>query len=234
LRKLLERSASLAASEPGSGASAHGPDELLSAVLHAVERFDYAKADRELNRLAAAIANPKDLIYRVALPLMRAIGERWHEGRCSIAQEHMVTSLLSAMLSSYIRAFTPTNPPARILFATPRDEHHGFANLAAAMLSAAGGLGVIHLGTNLPAEDIVLAARKTGAAALLLGVTKAPAGDVLDDIRHIGRRCPKSTALWIGGAPELLFNQPAGIRRWQVFHDFEGLEQELRGLGGRF
>ena len=26
---------------------------------------------------------------------MRTVGERWHEGKCSIAQEHMLTNLLT-------------------------------------------------------------------------------------------------------------------------------------------
>ena len=62
-------------------------------------------ADRELNRLSAATAKPRDVVHEVALPLMRITGERWHEGRFTIAQEHMVTELLSGLLVSLLRIY---------------------------------------------------------------------------------------------------------------------------------
>jgi hypothetical protein len=72
---------------------------------------------------------------------MRTVGERWHEGKCSIAQEHMLTNLLTGVLASLVRTYSPSNPPARVLLATPTNERHAFPTLAAAMLIAAGGLG---------------------------------------------------------------------------------------------
>lgn len=231
LRDLLDRASSLSKTQPTT--RDQDSEHLLAPVLRAIEHFDYAKADHELNRLATAIASPKALLHRVALPLMRTIGERWHQGKCSIAQEHMLTSLLSALLSSFIRTFTPSNPTARVLFATPRDERHGFPNLAAALLTATGGLGVIHLGTDLPAEDIVTAVRKSGASALLLSVSKTPTGEILDDIVYVARKAPRTTALWLGGAPELLLGQTTVRTRWRVLQDFPALERELTGLGAR-
>ena len=81
---------------------------------------------------------------------MHIAGERWHAGKFAIAQEHMLTALLTGLFASMLRLYSPSNPPAKILMATPENEHHGFGILAAAMLTAAGGLGVIYLGTNLP------------------------------------------------------------------------------------
>ena len=104
---------------------------------------------------------------------MRITGERWHDGKFTIAQEHMVTSLLTGLFASMLRLYAPANPRAKVLMATPENEHHGFGILAAAMLTAAGGLGAIHLGTNLPARDIIQAARKTEANAILVGLCGA-------------------------------------------------------------
>jgi MerR family transcriptional regulator, light-induced transcriptional regulator len=60
----------------------------LDRMLAAVEAYDYARAERELGRLAAATPSPRDLVHRVAFPLMHITGERWHEGRFTVAQEH--------------------------------------------------------------------------------------------------------------------------------------------------
>jgi methanogenic corrinoid protein MtbC1 len=203
-------------------------------VLHAIERFDYAAADREINRLAAAMASPRDFVHQAALPMMRAIGERWHEGKSSIAQEHMLSHLLSALLASMVRTYSPSNPPARVLFATPRNERHAFPNLAAAMLAAVGGLGVIYLGTDLPAADIVLATRKSAADAILLSLATTPKPNTLEEIDFMARKLPSSTALWLGGAPDLGLEQALAGSRWLLLQDFLMLEHQLSALGARF
>ena len=144
LRGLLEKSSSIASGESTSNTT--DVNAMLAPVLRALERFDFAGTDREINRLAAALGSPRNLVHQAALPLMRTVGERWDEGKCSIAQEHMLTNLLTGVLASLVRTYSPSNPPARVLLATPTNERHAFPTLAAAMLIAAGGLGAIYLG----------------------------------------------------------------------------------------
>ena len=154
LRQLLEKSSSIAAGQ--SVAKPNDSSGILSPVLHALDRFDYAGTDREINRLAAALGSPRNFVHQAALPLMRTVGERWHEGKCSIAQEHMLTNLLTAVLASLVRTYAPSNPPARVLLATPANERHAFPILAAAMdgvvdvkfaveMSNLGGIAVLNL-----------------------------------------------------------------------------------------
>lgn len=232
LRELLEKSSSIAAGL--SSAKASNANEVLAPVLHALDRFDYATTDREINRLAAALGSPRNFVHHAALPLMRIVGERWHEGKCSIAQEHMLTNLLSAVLASLVRTYTPSNPPARVLLATPANERHAFPTLAAAMLTAAGGLGAIYLGTDLPASDIVLAARKSEADIVLLSLSSAPTPEVLEDLHYIEGKAARSTNLWLGGAPELHLDKTTAGTRWLVLHDFAALEHQLAAKGARF
>jgi MerR family transcriptional regulator, light-induced transcriptional regulator len=232
LRELLENGNSLAVAGPVYTATAS--QQVLVPVLHALDRFDYAATDREINRLATAMASPRDFVHRAALPLMHTIGERWHDGKCSIAQEHMLTNLLSALLAALVRTFSPSDPPARVLLATPRNERHAFPTLAAAMLTAVGGLGVIYLGADLPAADIVQAARKSEADVVLLSLSTAPGLETLEEFSHIARKLPRSTALWLGGAPELRLDQATAGSRWAVLHDFSSLEHQLAALGARF
>jgi len=229
LRNLLHQTESLAHERPASDLPPH---KFLNPVLQAIYNFRYEEADRELNRLVAAIASPNQVVHEVALPLMREIGERRCQGKCSVAQEHMLSSLLSGMLSAFIRTFTPSNPPARVLLATPKNERHGFPNLAAALLAAASGLGVINLGTDLPADDISLSASRSRANALLLSVSKVPGKELLDELNEIAREVPRTTCLWIGGPANFL--RPLKAKRWVLLSDFRALEQQLVTLGGRF
>jgi len=232
LCELLEKSSFLSARGRVSKVSAS--QEILIPILGALDRFDYAATDRELNRLAATIASPRDFVHNAALPLMRTIGQLWHDGKCSIAQEHMLTNLLSSLLASLVRTYSPSNPPARVLLATPRNERHAFPTLAAAMLTAVGGLGVLYLGTDLPAADIVLAARKSEADVVLLSLSSTPGSETQEEFSHISRKLPRSTALWLGGAPALGLEQATAGSRWLVLHDFSALEHQLAALGGRF
>jgi MerR family transcriptional regulator, light-induced transcriptional regulator len=232
LRKLLEKSSAIATGE--SAARATDSSEVLAPVLHALDRFDYATTDREINRLVAALGSPRTFIHQAALPLMRTVGERCHEGKCSIAQEHMLSSLLTAVLASLVRTFSPSNPPVRVLLTTPQNERHAFPTLAAAMLTAAGGLGAIYLGTDLPAADIVLAARKSEADVVLLSLSSVPNSEALDDLDYIARKAPQAAALWLGGSPALRLDQTTAGSRWLVTEDFSALEHQLAARGARF
>jgi methanogenic corrinoid protein MtbC1 len=199
----------------------------LAPLLEMVAEFDYSSAERELSRLAAATAYPRDIVHEIALPLMRITGERWHEGDFTIAQEHMVTALLTGMLASMLRLYGNPKPAAKVLMATPEHEHHGFGVLAAAMLTAAKGLGALHLGTNLPANEIVLAARSTDADAVLLGVCGANTERVIQAMQEIRKGANSRTQLWIGGSADETLLAAAKKLGWLVMKDFHEFEDQL-------
>jgi DNA-binding transcriptional MerR regulator len=231
LKTLLGRSRKLAVSRAEEEKSEEAPAALIAPVLGAIERFDYAAAEFELSRLAASMSDVRQVVHAVALPLMRITGDRWHRGRFSIAQEHMVSTLLSAMLGSLIRVYSRPNAVAKMLFATPVNERHGFPVLAAAMLAAAGGLGVVHLGTDLPGADMVMAQKKTGAAAILLGVVNEPSTEVTADLRLIARKVPATVGLWLGGHGAARYHRLEGLLRWVILDDYMALERKLVALG---
>ena len=210
--------------------AAAAANHLLTPLLHDIERFDYTAAERELNRLAVAMADPRDIVHEIALPLMRIVGDRWHEGTITIAQEHMVTALLTGLLASMLRVYGNPNPTVKVLMATPENEHHGFGILAAAMLTAAKGMGALHLGTNLPAREIVLTARKTRADAVLLGVCGANPDKVIAAMEEIRKGLRGRNQLWIGGATEQLVTDAAEQMGWSVLKNFRVFEDELEKL----
>lgn len=232
LRKVLDTATALSEARPEE--KSPSPAAHLRPILEAVDQYDYAKADRELGRLAVAVGGPRDLVHRVALPLMRTVGAEWHEGKMSIAQEHMTSSLLCSLLSAFIRSQANTKPPARVLFATPSNEHHGFPNLAGALLASAGGLGVIHLGTDVPAGDIVVAARKSGADAVLLSVSSTLTPETVQQCRHLSKNLREKVVLWLGSPQELHAENLLNGTRFRFLNDFLQLEQQLAGLGATF
>jgi methanogenic corrinoid protein MtbC1 len=203
-------------------------------VMAAIERLDYAEAERELALLAAGLA-PRELAYRVALPLMQEVGEAWHKGKLTVAQEHMASALLRNLLGAIIPLYRRSSPSAKLLFATPGGEQHEFGILLSAMLAAGGGLGIVYLGPDLPAAEIVAAAQKTAPQAVVLGFIGANGARAgLRDLQEVAQRLPAGIELWVGGTQEEALIKEVRKTRALLIDDFEMLEQHLVRLGARF
>ena len=209
------------------------PSLMPDSVMAAIERWDYAEAEQELARLAAVLA-PRELVHRVALPLMRRVGEAWHQGRLSVAQEHMTSALLRNLAGALVRLYRRTSPAGRLLFATPGGEHHEFGILLSAMLAAGGGFGIVYLGANLPAAEIVTAARRTAPQAVVLGFIGANGAQAgLKELQEVARQLPSQIELWVGGTRGEASVTELKKTRALLIEDFEMLEQHLIRLGAR-
>jgi DNA-binding transcriptional MerR regulator/methylmalonyl-CoA mutase cobalamin-binding subunit len=206
-------------------------DPPIERILAAIDEFHYAAADRELGRLASLMP-PRDLIHKIALPLMRIVGERWHEQRMRVAQEHLISQLVSNLLGGIIRIYAPVHPPAVLMTTTLSDDLHEFGVLAAAILAAGAGLGVVHLGPNLPVDEIVYAAKRSRTDVVLLSVTN-PQDRTLrqEQLRSIRRGLPKEKELWVGVNPPNTRFDAGEIR---ILEDFSELERQIQRIGGRF
>ena len=207
--------------------------EILEPVLNAVESFDYTEANQQIGRLAVLLS-ARDFVHQVALPLMQAVGDGWHEGKLCVAQEHMATAVLRNVLGSLAYMKSSSDHASRILFATPADELHEFGILAAAILAAGSGLGIIYLGPNLPSEEILVAAKRCSPKAVVLGVARDnPTSQVLQEVRSVARELPPTVELWVGGRnPQGVIGNAANGRVIAV-KDFETLEKHFYRLGGQ-
>jgi methanogenic corrinoid protein MtbC1 len=166
---------------------------------------------------------------------MRQVGKAWHEGRLSIAQEHMTSALLRNLLGALIPLYRRSSPASKLLFATPSGEHHEFGILVSAMLAAGGGLGIVYLGANLPAEEIVNAAQKTAPQAVVLGFIGANgAKAAMEELQKVTQKLPAQTELWVGGTRGEALVKEVKQTRALLMEDFEMLEQHLVRLGARF
>jgi len=203
-------------------------------LVEAVSRLDHAAAEREL-ALIAAVMPPRELIYRVALPLLREIGEGWHAGTATIAQEHMTSSLLRNLFGGLISRYHRSSASVKLLFATPPGERHDFGLIISAMLAAAGGLGIVYLGSELPGNEIVSAARETAVRAVLIGfVGSGAAKDGAAEVIDLAEKLPIEIELWVGGTKDKSAAEKVRGSRALLIENFELLERHLVRLGSRF
>ncbi len=212
---------------PSQTVSAPGPPaDMLAPILAAIESFDSLRANDELGRLAAVLS-PRDLVYDVAVPLMREVGIRWHNGTLAIAQEHLVSEMLRTLLGSMLRLFRPPNPAMTMVLSTPAGESHEFGILAAAMLASLAGVEPVYLGPNLPAREIADAARRTSAEVVALSVT-FPSETTQEELNALAAAMPEDTELWVGGAAIADLDLSNLSRKTVVIKDLPAFENECQ------
>lgn len=200
--------------------------DFILPVLAAIEHFDTARATDELGRLAASLS-PRDLVYQVAVPLMREVGIRWHNGTLAIAQEHLISQMLRSLLGNMVRLFRPSNVSKRMVFATPAGEPHEFGILASAMLASMAGIEPIYLGADLPALEIAEAARRSGAQVILLGITVINESTG-SEVRKLAAAMPEAGELWLGGAQNSELDFTHVGKKILLLKDLPALEVECQ------
>jgi DNA-binding transcriptional MerR regulator/methylmalonyl-CoA mutase cobalamin-binding subunit len=221
-----------AAPLPGPPSAAGAVD--LAPVIAAIAAFDGRAAERELRRLAALLP-PRRLVHEVALPLLRHIGEAWCNGQLAVAQEHLASSALRDLLGTLVRLHAPEEPRVTVLFASPPGERHELGLLAGAMLAAAGGLGVVFLGIDLPVAEVAAAARRSAVRAVVLGIVGAGGVDGIGAaVGELAAALPEPVELWVGGPPLPEVEAAAAAAGARHVADFGAFEEQLAGLGARF
>jgi methanogenic corrinoid protein MtbC1 len=199
----------------------HVPD-MLQPLLAAIDDFDHSSLNEQLGRMASLL-HPVDMVHQVVLPVMREVGERWHRGEMTVAQEHLTTANMLHVLGSLMRLHRPAPKGARMIYSSPDGELHCIGILAAAMLAAVAGLSPIYLGPGLPAKEIVAASRKSRAKVVILQVVLT-GQHPQKQIRQILEGLPESVELWVGG------NMEFKDRRIRHLTDFSMLDENYRRI----
>lgn len=232
LQTLLAAQASPSRPAPRRADAGDARDRLagLIAALHGI---DVLGLDRELGRLSLTMT-PRDLIYRVVLPVLRYAGDEWQAGRLTPGQEHLLSAALRNLIGGIARLATPDGVATRLLFATPAGERHEFGILSAALLAALSGLSVIYAGADLPAAQIVDLAVRTDVRVVVLGVVYEGAfAQSLIEMQHVATQLPGAIELWIGGRVPDDAYQSLTRTALNVLPDLPAYESQLERIGGR-
>lgn len=190
-----------AAARPVPEGSA-GPlsNEILIAALAHAKALDSGSLSDELRRAATSLG-VRTFIETIAGPLMRRVGDEWHAGWLTVAQEHLATAVVHDLLLDMMRSFTNRPGAPRMLVATPAGERHVIGAAIVGASAAADGWNVVYLGADLPAVDIADAARASRASVVALSIVYAEErGRLLDEIGRIREELPQEIRLMVGGA----------------------------------
>lgn len=154
---------------------------------------------------AMAAGADVDVVYLdVLTPALREVGQLWHDGKISIADEHLATAVamrVVARLGSRI-AGRPGRNRGTIVLATVANDHHFLPTAILRDLLRHRSFDVADLGGNTPAESIVdRVSNTTDLVAVGLSASTADVGEAAaDTITQIRARMPKIPIVVGGGA----------------------------------
>ncbi len=133
-------------------------------LLDAVMAFDARAIEREVARaqyLGAATA----VFEKVFSPAMRRVGDLWHEGKLSVAQEHLASTCLGDTVRAMARLTNPDDATRVVLLACFAEEEHLLPVYGVALRLSSWGIATVTLGVRTPPESVaeaVLRMRVTG------------------------------------------------------------------------
>jgi len=201
----------------------------LEEAIALVRSLDGSRLEAFLSR-AAALSGAVRFLEGVVAPLMQRIGEEWHGGRLSPAQEHLATGVAQRVVFGVLAELRPSGEAPVFLVAGTAGDRHEMGALLAAAVAAAEGWGVVYLGPDLPAGEVVVAARETGARAVGLSVLYvADPARTIAEVRAVRKLLPASVPLLVGGGASAALDEALEDSGTRVVKDLEGLRAELRG-----
>jgi methanogenic corrinoid protein MtbC1 len=130
-------------------------------MVEAVERYIAAALAGDRSRAAGIVADlliedhaPAELIETLLCAAQEEIGLRWELGACSVCDEHTVTAVTDAILSSLTVGFEPPSTRGHLVLTCADGEWHGLPARFAAELLTLQGFRVTYLGTAVPVHHL--------------------------------------------------------------------------------
>jgi DNA-binding transcriptional MerR regulator len=193
-----------------SAAQDHRNPDTVETVLAALDRLDAASAGDLLGGQLAALG-PTRFVEEVAAPLVEAMGTRWREERLCVAGEHLGSALLRSFLGAALRPTVVHRDAPIVLFATLAGERHELGLLMAAITALGAVANPLYLGADLPAEELLRAASRSGARAVALSTARGEWREIGEPIAGLRAGLPPSIELWIGGGQLEGLKPEAGV-----------------------
>lgn len=170
-------------------------ERALDATIHS----DPSGVEEALTSAIALLA-PNEAIHTVVVPLVREIGERWHRGEVSIAQEHMVTDIVRRLIISASRGYLRSDNAPCLVLATLSGERHEIGLLLCSWLASMRRYNTHYLGVDCPPEEIARFATEVDASAVLVSMIMPESYvPVIEQLGELAKHLHGHCDVWVGG-----------------------------------
>jgi DNA-binding transcriptional MerR regulator/methylmalonyl-CoA mutase cobalamin-binding subunit len=199
----------------------------VARILDAASRYATGECEQTLT-LAISLMAPPRLVHEVLEPLLREVGDRWHRGEFSIAQERLVSSTVRKHLGLIVETYARSATRPAVVFATLPGEPHELGLLMSAMVCAAHGHKVHYLGPNLPPQEIARYAHAVDASLIALSVLlREGAATLPAQLADLRAALGPDIAVWVGGQGAQTVAQETLPPRCLVLADQAEFERRL-------
>lgn len=171
-------------------------------IVDAVVRFDPEGLDREVNR-ALGLGSAISIFENTLAPAMREIGNLWHEGTLTVAQEHLASNLIGGTVVHLLRLTQPVGQVRRAVLACFADEDHTLGLYGIGLRFASWSFRTLLLGARTPPSAIARVVDSLDPDVVGLSATLVPpAANARELIVAYAEAC-RSTVWIVGGAGAL-------------------------------
>jgi methanogenic corrinoid protein MtbC1 len=202
------------------------PDHIADALLSGDSGTVLDAVHRYMSHRGAAF-----VVDALARPVMGVVGDRWHDGRISVAEEHAASELLRGLLTYVLHGLGwHQGGPGAVIACAPGERHFLGARLISEVLSL-DGWHVRFLGADAPARDLALLVAREQPAFVGLSVSMPESVPETRFALELLRRTAPHIPLIVGGSAAALAADPE--QRWRVMTTTEELLSWTRGLVAR-
>ncbi|RUO91743.1 MerR family transcriptional regulator [Corallococcus sp. AB018] len=174
------------------------PETWRAAVMAAAEAYDQPRVVRILDEVLTALP-PLKAFEDVLVPVQREVGDRWHAGTLTVAQEHLVTQVVRERLVSLLHGAPRGGRKHAVLACFPEEEHE-IGLLGVALRLRHAGMRVTLLGQRVPAEGLGETVARAKPDVVGLSAVMNRGATVFEDVlTRIQAALPKGLPLWVGG-----------------------------------
>ena len=135
-------------------------------------------------------------------PGLVTIGDLWAEGRCTVAGEHLVSSMVVGRLLGLLETANPSTASGAkpAICACLPDERHEIGSLVTAFTLAKHHYRIVYLGPALPFEDLERTCHILAPEVICLSVSRPSLlATHTPRLTELVRRLPPSTRVLLGG-----------------------------------
>ncbi|MCK6371432.1 MAG: B12-binding domain-containing protein [Gammaproteobacteria bacterium] len=207
------------------------PAQRVAAIIEAIEQYRIADCDRLVAEAREGLG-PCVLVREVFGPVLREAGDRWEQGRFSVAQEHMLSNAVRRQLTYSLDEFNRLAPAEPcVAYTTLSGERHEMGSLMLAVLGASFGVRAMYLGPDLPVVEVGRFCNHVPVVAIAISIVTNPdVIDAADQLCALREALPVTTRIWLGG--QAAGRLPTGQLPWDctVITDIADFELRVTAL----
>ena len=201
----------------------------IKKLLTHLSNFDLGPISSEMVRLRLSIG-AKEFIFKVLIPIIQAVGRMYLDGKYSVTQEHIISTIIRYQLSQ-INLPDSENSTDSIILATPEGNLHELPILIADILCQLNRISTYYLGASHPAVCLSEAVNELKSKTIVLGVVSSDKWDYEENITSFLKLMDKNLThklkVILGGGWRLNFPEFNNIEDILLVNGFEDFDYVL-------